>query len=168
MLTEIDDKDSQLITCREAARDRRSGPRLGDYLIHGSGFAERFCHDWGDEIQTTEGGSFHLFEGGGVSFSGGLNQGVPKAQLVDTGEMRPGCFWIFHHNQTRAHNGVRFQIPCRVYRLAVDPAAPVLRVSWVKGTEAGELLTRCPVEARNVATAKRMAYFTVTTDRPFA
>jgi hypothetical protein len=111
----FDDKDAEILAERVALRDRRAGPRIGDYVEFEDGRAGRFSHDWGDSIQWSEGGSFSLTESGGASFSGGLNPAIPKACLTPTGQ-RDGAFWFFHHGHWRAHNGVDCMAPCRVYR----------------------------------------------------
>jgi len=94
----------------------------------------RFAHHWGDRIQPTSGpskgprdigagGSFHLCRNGGVEHSGGLDQGIPIDRLRPTEETQDGWFWFFHHDSARAHNGVNFKIPCRVYKVIPESEA---------------------------------------------
>jgi len=115
----FDDRDATIKARRLAAWNTRNGPRVGDFVIMPDLTYQRFSHDWGDSIQTSEGGSFYLGEGY-ASFSGGLNPSVPKSRLVLTDEIREGSFWFFHHDFMRAHNGVYFTAPCRVYRLEAE------------------------------------------------
>lgn len=104
------------------------GPRVGDFVIMQDGRVSRFTHDCRTTIQTMWAGgpgSFY-FSGWYCSYSGGLEPGVNKSQLVDTGELRDGLVWFFHHCESGAHRGVSCSIPCRVYRYlpAVTPANP--------------------------------------------
>jgi hypothetical protein len=113
----FDDRDAEILAERTAQRERRKGPRIGDFCRFPDGSLGRFSHDWGDEIQWSEGGSFYLCAGGGASFSGGLYPSIPKARLKLSRAKRAGQFWFFHHNHACAHNGVDVEAPCRVYRV---------------------------------------------------
>jgi hypothetical protein len=113
-------KDNQILRRRFAALEAIKGPRLGDYVIYPGGHSERISHDWGNGVQTSDakcGSSFYLEERGHVSFSGGLNPSVPKNKLRETGRTLDGAFWFFHQDWWQAHNGVEFQLPCRVFEL---------------------------------------------------
>lgn len=110
----FDDTDKEILERREALFNARSGPRVGDFVRFPDGTVDRFSHDWGETIQTTKGGSFYLGNGY-MSFSGGLDPAIDKADLRPTYEMRGGSCWFFHHNYHAAHNGVDVTIPCRVY-----------------------------------------------------
>ncbi|UJX45742.1 hypothetical protein [Xanthobacter sp. YC-JY1] len=117
MRPKFDERDAELLALRIAARDAIPGPRIGDYLVFPDGHMERFSYDWGDDIQTSPGGTFYLDRSGLASFSGGLNEAVLKARMLDTGAALPGSFWFFHHDWRTAHNGVDVTAPCRVFRL---------------------------------------------------
>lgn len=116
MPPKFDEKDAEILAHRVALREMRRGPRVGDYLVFPDGHVERFSYDWGEDIQTSQGGSFYLGEGS-ASFSGGLNEALPKAAMEDTGAFLSGRFWFFHHGHVTAHNGVDVVAPCRVFRL---------------------------------------------------
>lgn len=114
--------DGAILAERSFCYGAKAGPRVGDWVEMLDGSVRRFTHDWGDEIQTTSGSewgrgdqSFYLGKGY-CSFSGSLDRAIPKGQLVDAGEQRQGSVWFFHHNETRAHNGVRASMPFRVFR----------------------------------------------------
>ncbi len=116
---QFDELDAALLHKRELLWNKRTGPRVGDWCrMPGEDKLRRFTHDWGDGLQTTwpqHGlGSFY-FSGGGASYSGSLDPSLPKTALIDTGERKPARFWFFHHDHSRAHNGVHFEIECRVF-----------------------------------------------------
>lgn len=94
-------------------------PRVGDYLKlpNDLGFT-RFTHEWDESIQTGGGtGSFYLGKSGGVSYSGGLDSGVSKKDIVPTIELKKGFIWIFDEGISGAHRGKDFEIDFRVYEL---------------------------------------------------
>src|SRR5208282_6740930 len=116
----FDAKDEGILAKREELFNQRSGPRVGDYVIFPDEHTERFSHDWGESIQTTDGryGQSFYLGNGYADFSGGLNPSIPKSALMDTGKPMRGTFWFFHHDMPGAYRGVRFSIACRVYSLA--------------------------------------------------
>lgn len=124
----FDDIDAEIARKKLAEWDKRTGPRVGDFVHMPDGTLRRFTHDWGDGIQTTGKGefagdaSFHFY-GSCMSFSGSLDSAIPKSALVDTGETQPGRAWFFHHDHAGPHRGVYFTVPCSVYRY--QPAAAV-------------------------------------------
>ena len=113
----LENDDDRIVKQRLAQRESDE-PVVGDYVVFGNRpRMERISHDWGDAVQTSVDGSWYLGDGGYVSFSGGLNPPIPKAELADTGETEPGSFWIFHHDEWRANNAHQFKAPCRIWRL---------------------------------------------------
>ena len=114
--SKLDELDQAILSKRLAQRETVVTPCVGDF-VRFSDRLERISHDWGDTVQTSEGGSFYLGEGGHASFSGGLNPSVPKEQLRKTEEILSGRFWFFHRDFWMAHNGVDVTAPCRVYEL---------------------------------------------------
>ena len=120
----FDDVDAKILAERAKVWNKRSGPRVGDFVRMLDNTLRRFTHDWGDGLQVTctkFGGSFHLCDHGAVSYSGALDPAIPKAQLAVTKLRRLGSFWFFHHNEWRAHNGVHVNIRCRVFREVERP-----------------------------------------------
>ena len=70
--------------------------REGDYVRHLSGKMDRITYVWPESAQT--GGcqsSYYLGEGGYVSYSGGLDPGIPLTKLVLTVEFAPARWWSF-------------------------------------------------------------------------
>ena len=110
-----DIRDYDIAMERYLEWNKRPGPRVGDFVIMPDGTVERFSHDWGEDIQTCFHGSFY-FGHGYADMSGGLNAAIPKSKITDTGEMKPGYFWFFHHDYHTAHHGVGLEADCRVYK----------------------------------------------------
>jgi hypothetical protein len=87
------------------------------------GRRERFSHDWGDQMQTsdaTQGATFYLGNNGYTSMSGGLNHPIDKSKIVQTGKMEDAWFWMFHHDFPGAGRGVDFQIRVPVFEYCPD------------------------------------------------
>lgn len=116
----FDDVDQAICDKRIAAWNERSGPRVGDWVLMPDGAQLRFTHDWGTDIQTTHprlSGDASFYLGANyMEFSGSLDSAIPKAALLQIEGTIPGSAWFFHHNEVRAHNGVHFKVPCRVFR----------------------------------------------------
>lgn len=115
----FDSRDAEILAERLKAREEIPGPRIGDF-VWVDGELRRFAYDWGESIQTTgirQDGSFYLNSRGEASHSGGLEPPVDKSRIRSTGYQKNGRFWFFHHDSQRAHNGVYFDIACRVYEL---------------------------------------------------
>jgi hypothetical protein len=115
----LDEFDLAIRDRRIIAWNKRTGPRVGDFCLLPDGTETRFTNDWGKGIQTTSGsepGSFYFGEGW-MDYSGALDPGIPRDSLEDTGQVKPGAAWIFHHDQPKAHNAVAVAVPCRVYRV---------------------------------------------------
>lgn len=107
------------------AREQIPGPRIGDFIIFKDGRIERFSHDWGDTIQTSPGGSFHLSSDGLTSFSGGLNEAIPKTSFresyFDHYDQTNYCgltgqFWVTYNARLCHGSKVNVDLQCRVYR----------------------------------------------------
>lgn len=122
-MPDFDAKDAEICAQRVATYAKIVAPRVGDFIRMRDGTLRRFTHDWGDGMQTTVGdkhpctgdASFY-FGDGYMSFSGALDPAIPLQQIESTDEIQLGSVWFFHHNETRAHNGVYTKIPFRVYR----------------------------------------------------
>jgi hypothetical protein len=112
-------KNEDLIKLREVAFNNIEGPRLGDYVIMPNYGYERICNDLDDRVQTTDGrfgSSFHMFEDGCCSFSGGLNQPIGKDDFELTDQGKEGSFWFFSEGIVGAGRGHHFNLMCRVYK----------------------------------------------------
>lgn len=118
-----DEQDSDLLTERVCKWDKRSGPRVGDYIVFADGITHRFSHDHGKEwgIQTSPiGGSFYMTPSGHSSYSGGLQPAIKHDELENTGKRRLGAVWFFHHEHATASNAVMAKIPCRVFKTSAN------------------------------------------------
>ena len=122
-MTTIDDRDEKILSDRLEKYNARDEAKVGEYLQYKDTFL-RFSHNWGESIQTSQGGSYYLGEGY-LSMSGRLNSGVDKNLLELTPEHKTGSCWFFHHDYRTAGGGVHFQVEFRVWKLkdenAVDP-----------------------------------------------
>lgn len=112
--------NDKILAQRVAAFNRRTGARVGDFLklkVPDARCQEyvRFSHDWEDSLQTSECGSFYLSESGFISFSGGLDRGIKREDLIETEEKKLGNIWFFDQGISGAARGVDFPIECRVF-----------------------------------------------------
>jgi hypothetical protein len=115
----LDTKDHSIVKAILSIRSSFTIPEVGDYILRLDGTLERFSYTWAEGIQTTNGkfgASFHLCSDGGASFSGGLLPAIPRDKIAPTDDSKEGAFWIFHHNEVKAHNGVHFTMPVKVWR----------------------------------------------------
>ncbi|ADV02159.1 MULTISPECIES: hypothetical protein [Comamonadaceae] len=113
----LDSIDQEMLRISIEMRDTLEGPRMGDFVLFPNGELERFSYDWGNDIQTSPGGSFFLGKAGHASLScGGLHPPVSKQSLEITSAALPGAFWFFHHGTAGAGRGVECEAPCRVYK----------------------------------------------------
>ena len=114
MTYQFDAIDEEIKNSRFAERELIEGPRMGDYILFPTGELERFSHDWGESLQTSPSGSFHL-QGSGHLTCGGLNPATPLCNIKPTMATLPGLFWFFHHGRAGAGRAVHCSIPCRVF-----------------------------------------------------
>jgi hypothetical protein len=115
-----DARDQDIAEQRIKKWNECPGPRVGDYCIMPDGTYERFAYEWPEGLQTCINGSFYLGDGY-ASMSGGLNPTIPKCQIVLTKKVKNGYFWIFHHDQWQADNGINLMTECRVFKY--DPSS---------------------------------------------
>ncbi len=124
---EFDDElDAEILADRAEKVHARTEPGTGDFLLMPNGDYKRIAHTWdfrdGSPVSyqpTWRGdGSFYLTEAGTLSYSGGLNEGIDRDRLTDASRRRPGKVWFFHHNISRAHNGVDTFVNFKVWAVA--------------------------------------------------
>lgn len=114
----FDARDADILAARLTLLNAVPGPRVGDYVEFADGATRRISYNWGDGLQTSDGGSFYLGEGF-ASFSGSLYGCVPPESLTRTDETRPGRVWFFHHGYSGAGMGVDSEPLFRVYRCSL-------------------------------------------------
>ena len=113
--------DAELARQRLNALNKRSGPRVGDFVwFPDENKPRRFTYDWGDgSMQTTakqsNDSSFHITRGRYCDFSGSLDSPVWLDQCHDTGNKLLGRVWFFSRNLSGAHRDVDVTLPFRVY-----------------------------------------------------
>jgi hypothetical protein len=102
----------------------RPGSRVGDFLqlpmLHPKlGTMTRLTHDWGNHIQTGGlNGSYYLTTHGCLSYSGSLDQGLKKADiLTEPAGTKEGTVWFFDGGISGAGRGVYFKVPMRVFAI---------------------------------------------------
>jgi hypothetical protein len=117
----FDEKDAEIVLASVVIWNERGGPRVGDWCRMPDGEMRRFTYAWDDGMQTTirgsTGGHGFYFDRGYVSFSGSLDRTIPFSQIFPTDEIKPGEAWCFHRGMPRAHSGVYFTVPCRVFEV---------------------------------------------------
>jgi hypothetical protein len=137
----LDDRDLGILHQRALAYDKIPGPRIGDWVRWAGGSYARFCHDWGDQLQTTDGpngGSFYLGDGY-ISYSGGLDPGILKSTLHQTGELKLGSVWFFHHDSAGGGRGVHAQMDFRVF-----DSDPQNEDAWWRKRQTSSEMQECP------------------------
>jgi len=108
---------SILASRMETRRSLEPRPHVGNWLRRGDRLTRiTYVWDLGERgllIQDggTAGGSFHLCETGGESYSGALDPSIPGITVHPTGETLPGYVWFFDHDFPGAGRGVAFEIP---------------------------------------------------------
>lgn len=116
------DRNAQILARKVALYNERPGPRAGDFLKKADGTYTRFTYNWGEDSNCMQAGGsenshgYYLSEGY-CTYSGGLNPGVKLTDLLSTEETKKGVIWFFSNDYVTAHNGVHFEIDCRVFVL---------------------------------------------------
>ena len=113
--------NATILADRIAQLNAITGPRVGDFLRlpradERAGEFTRFTHIWDDTIQT--GGQVHgsYYLGNGyLSYSGGLDPGIAKSDIIPSEETKDGQVWFFDEGITGPHRGVNFMVPLRVF-----------------------------------------------------
>lgn len=115
------ERQQQILAERMKKYDEIHGVRVGDWIETPNGRMTRATYDWGEEIQDGGGeyGQFYLGDGY-ISYSGGLDPGVRKDELVNTGKVKNGKVWFFKDDIWTAGNGIEFIVPFRVFKLVND------------------------------------------------
>lgn len=114
-----------MITNEEILKERTEsynsihGARVGDFLKLPNGEYTRFTEEWDDSLQTggTNSSRGYYLGNGFCEYSGSLDSGVQKADILPTDEKKKGFIWFFKNNQAIAHNGAEFEIEFRVFSL---------------------------------------------------
>lgn len=111
----------QILNARKAARDRITGPRVGDWIRKPDGSESRITSIWdlddGDYYQDggeSPDGSYYLTKDGHESYSGSLNPGY-RCQLEPTDEHRESPVWFFDRDLWGANRDIITMVPERVW-----------------------------------------------------
>ena len=119
-------KQDKILADRMAEYNLIPGARVGDWIREPDGRRSRATHDWNQDGEMSEtiqhgGGEFGQFYlgSGYISYSGGLDTGIKKNQLRDTGETKQGKIWFFIDDWYTAHNGIEYMVDFRVYEVKI-------------------------------------------------
>jgi hypothetical protein len=115
-----DVKDTKIISERSTIMLNKTSPSVGDVVIFSDGTRRRISYNWGEDVQTSDYGSFYL-GGEFTSFSGSLCKSIPISLLTKTNKKQLGECWFFHHNYPEAHNGVTVKILWKVWKASCLP-----------------------------------------------
>ena len=103
------------------------GCRVGDWIREINGRLTRATHDWNQDNETDQviqhgGGEYGQFYlgNGYISYSGGLDTGITKNTLHDTGEIKKGKVWFFIDDYHTSHNSIEYMVDFRVYEVIND------------------------------------------------
>jgi len=111
-------KNIELLKNAEYNYNQTTGARVGDFLLLPHGEYTRFTHKWNETIQTGGGSnSYHLSNGGYISYSGGLDSGVKYTDIEQSNNTKAGFIWIWDNGTSGADRGVHFKINFRVFTL---------------------------------------------------
>jgi len=125
--------NAEILRERMEIYNKKESARVGDFLKLPNGDYHRFSYNWGDQLQTSSGGSYYLSVGS-ISMGGSLDSGVKRDDLIQLDEMREGEVWFFSRNEARAHNGVYFKTHFRVFEVKkggdLSGVRIVLTKSW--------------------------------------
>lgn len=108
--------NEQILQERTVTYSLKQGPRVGDFLRLPHGEYVRFTHIWDEHIQTYYNGSFYLGNGY-ISYSGSLDHGIKKSDILPTTETKEGGVWFFDKDMQRAGGGVDYKITFRVFEI---------------------------------------------------
>jgi len=140
------EKDCKILNDRAKKNAERPGFQVGQFINLPDGQMVIISHVWEDSVQTSGGGSMCLGSGGGLSYSGGLDSGISKKDLILTDETRKGGIWFFHEGRSGGNRGVNFSISFKVYR--TEKGADLSGIPQVKAlakkkiVEQSETITR--------------------------
>ena len=92
-------------------------PKVGDIVQLPNEEKVFICHVHENSVQTTGGGSFSIFKSGVMSYSGGLDSGLKKTDLLPTGRKDYCTCWFPEGNHLRAHAAIYTKILVRVWEV---------------------------------------------------
>jgi hypothetical protein len=122
--THLDDIDAAAVEARRVARAKRTRPLVGDLVRLPGGELRRITYWLPKSVQLTcpqiARGSFYLCRDGMADYSGPLDYPIPADRLHWTEGRALAEFWIFRHEEAKAHNGVSFDLDVPVWDYLPD------------------------------------------------
>lgn len=107
--------DRNIARDRIDKRERICGARVGDFIYLKEGGWVRIAHIYSDCYSVCGGDwSFHLGEGGFVTFSGACSGTIKN--IIKTDDYVVGDFWVEHHGVFGGGCGVGVRTKCRTYQ----------------------------------------------------
>lgn len=134
--TELSVRNAAILADLANKYNEKTGPRIGDWLKMPYGLYTRFTHDWGDTMQTGL-GSFHLGKGY-ISYSGGLDSGLAKSDILPTNELKMGSVWFWKDGLSGADRGFHAEMAFRVF--TIKEGADTTGLPKIKEYERNEFL----------------------------
>lgn len=110
------ERDLAIIKDRIEKFNSREGFKIGSKIKLPDGQYVMISQIWDESVQTSLGGSMHLGKSGYISFSGGMDSGIDKSDLILTDEVSYSTIWIFHNDLSGGGRGVYYKMPFQVYR----------------------------------------------------
>ena len=115
---DVQDRNLKILSDRMEEYNKIPGARVGDWIRELDGRMTRATHDWDHNLQIggSDYGSFYLGDGY-ISYSGGLDPGIEKTELRDTGEVKKGKVWFFKDDFWGAGRDINFMVDFRVFEV---------------------------------------------------
>lgn len=115
-----DESNDSILKTRMDAYNAIEGIRNGDYLKLPNGSYDRFTSERGDIVQLGGNNGSYYLSPVNITYSGGLTPSIDKKYLTPTEETKEGNVWFFKDDWYKAHNGITYSVPFRVFVLSDD------------------------------------------------
>lgn len=145
-IIEAAENDLKIISERVKVRNEIKELLVGDVVLLPDGQSVIVSYIWEDTAQTSASGSLHLGSSGRISFSGGLDSGIKKSDLILTEKTEFRTIWIFHEGYAGGSRGVYSKIPFKVYR--TKKGADLSGIPQIESLKRKQFLTTCETITR--------------------
>lgn len=138
--------NEEILKARISLYNEKTGVRVGDWLELPHGEFTRFTHAWDDHIQTGGGSGGYYLGNGYLSYSGGLDSGIKRSDIIPTEQTKRGNIWFFDKDISGAGRGVYFDVEFRVFKCKED--TDLSGLPQIEAHEKRELLKSCETITR--------------------